>query len=254
MDTESIARRLSFGASKIPFPMEKYLNALDEWDMKDSNAIKISETFKPSMEEENSNLKEYFSKLKFNYLEVYTKQLFLDCITKDDIEGESVAETQNQANKDNFKTAQANVDLNTKKVRKVVKELIEDYETFRQGKGHLLSEMEGVKRLMDSIVDEDTADMTTSRKIKLERPQTPQQVLPRNVHLDNLHKQSSWNTDMVNIVSSMGGVEILDFEKDCLNIKFLPSNHHLKLHFRQGTIQLSERLEVFYSKDVLLIF
>ena len=37
MTTVDIARRLSFGASKLGFPMDKYLNSIEEWDLFETN-------------------------------------------------------------------------------------------------------------------------------------------------------------------------------------------------------------------------
>jgi len=112
-------------------------------------------------------------------------------------------------------------------IKKIVNDLVDNYQKFIQSKAQLLSEMEDAKKTIDLCSGEDTKEFTPLKKPKTDRPQTPQ----HSPHLEALKKKNSWYGELTKIVSSTAGLEIGEFSTDTFRITFLPSQHQLTLQF-----------------------
>jgi len=162
MSAGDIARRLSFGGPKlesnstVEFPWTKYTSKLEDWESKQLYLKQLlSVPISQETDQDLTKTKEYFSKLKFNYIEMQTKQRFLENIAKPREEIVPSKEKITRLETDIDDVKKRITDLNaitanlTGQLQTILEELSESTTSFEQERNWFISELEEIKTMED---------------------------------------------------------------------------------------------------------
>lgn len=110
-------------------------------------------------------LQEYFRKLKFNYIELYTKKRFLELLPDQDqwkLEGQTESEKKQQFKK----IKETNHDI-VKQIQTLSREIADLYEQFQNSRSNLVSELQRMKETKhESEVSQDLSKAIKRAKVE----------------------------------------------------------------------------------------
>eukprot|EP01117_Protostelium_nocturnum_P011222 TRINITY_DN4076_c0_g1_i1.p1 TRINITY_DN4076_c0_g1~~TRINITY_DN4076_c0_g1_i1.p1 ORF type:complete len:359 (-),score=152.09 TRINITY_DN4076_c0_g1_i1:180-1256(-) len=223
--TSVIARRLSFGASKVGFPIGKYLSQIDELSVNNFTCVGIANDYDPTIERDLHELKRYFKTLKFNYFELYSKQRFLENLNEDPSTWSQPSTLSVGEMKEKYKEVKASTDEVIQRLKEIIDDLSKSYEIFKDYQSKLKKELEEVSQIINSHIPDP------------EREQ-PKPSLKRGLE-QNLSAPERANlfSQMNATLSGMVMLKVLSVDPDSITIRFCGSHTGI-VRFAEGTLAI----------------
>ncbi|PRP81365.1 hypothetical protein PROFUN_11052 [Planoprotostelium fungivorum] len=171
MGDTMISERLMQNAEEIGFPLKRYTEQINkDYVFSDFNCLKYIDMYNPVMESEVQEMKEYLNSLKFNYLELFTKERFIQLLQEgpDSWREKAMGEKMNRitsvsepndvdksAEKKDYSQMERKKEATIQQLNGKVFELIDAYDTFRENKKNLLTNIQEAVKMIKSIAPDD---------------------------------------------------------------------------------------------------
>jgi len=219
---------------------------LNEMDLSSFHCKKLVENFQPTLEQDIVDLKDHFWRLKFNYIELFTKQRFLESLIQPRDEWKLEDPVDLQTFKSRYKEAKSKKEELVQQIQSLVDELVAAYEKFRESKEKYSIRLKEVRELLLSQRNElepdgdSSENNLTCKRVREDKNGTSiTSPLRLSIHdVNQVTKEDEWYDLMSSLISKMHGVEIVTIEEDCLVVRFFRT-HELSFRFVSGTTIIS---------------